>query len=115
MEGIYTMTFRGAADWGMGMLVLRGGTVTGADMAGGLYDGRYIELSEALVLEMKMTVPAGVALVQGTPPQDESYDLNFSFEVSKRAIENSEPVLVILPPGPINVIVKRLRSLEDRR
>jgi hypothetical protein len=59
-DGIYTMTYRGAADWGMGMLVLRRGTVTGADISGCLYDGRYRDDPENLVLELDMTVPADV-------------------------------------------------------
>jgi hypothetical protein len=112
-DGIYTMTYRGAADWGMGMLVLRRGQITGADTAGGLYNGRYIDQSEAIVLEMIMTVPAGVALAQGTPPRDRAYDVQFNARIPKRAIDNAQPVLVELPPGPVNVIVKRLRRLDD--
>jgi hypothetical protein len=100
IDGIYTMTYRGAISWGIGVLVLRRGTVTGADAAGGLYDGRYVEQADNVVLEMKMTVPAGMELVQGTPPQPKPYEVPFNATIPKRAIETSEPVLVPLPPGP---------------
>jgi hypothetical protein len=113
LDGIYTMTFRGSADWGIGMLVLRGGKVTGADAGGALYDGRYVERPDGLLVEMTMTVPAGLSLVQGTPPQAKPYEVPFNALIPKRALENSEPVLVELPPGPVNVIVRRLRSLDD--
>jgi hypothetical protein len=112
-DGIYTMTFRGAADWGMGMLVLRRGAVTGADMAGCLYDGRYRDDPDNLVLELKMTVPAGVTLVQGTQPRSAPYETPFNVSARKRSIESSAPILVQLPPGPVNVIVKCLRKLDD--
>jgi hypothetical protein len=112
-DGIYTMTFRGAVGWGTGMLVLRKGTVTGADAGGALYDGVYEEKPNDIFLDLKMHVPAGVVLVQGTPPRPTPYEVPFKATVPKAAIENSSPVLVQLPPGPINVIVKRLRKLDE--
>jgi hypothetical protein len=112
VDGIYTMTYRGASgDWGMGMLVLRQGVVVGADALGGLYDGRYVETSDGLSVEMEMTVPPGVTLVQGTPPKATAYKVPFSTKISKEALEKSLPVLVQLPPGPVNLIVKRIRTL----
>jgi hypothetical protein len=30
MEGIYSIAFRGASDWGMGVLLFRAGRLTGA-------------------------------------------------------------------------------------
>src|SRR5215471_3431336 len=113
MDGIYAMTFRGALDWGMGMLVLRRGTVTGADASGVLYDGSYSEAAETIFLDVKMTVPPGVTLVVGTPPQPRSYVVPLNAAVSKSFIENSEPILLHLPVGPVNVILRRLRRLED--
>ncbi len=97
----------------MGMLVLRRGTVTGADIGGCLYEGRYAEETDNLVFELNMTVPAGATLVQGTQPRPEPYIVPFKFRAPKRSIENSTPILVQLPPGPVNVIVKCLRPLAD--
>jgi len=113
VDGIYIMSYRGAIGWGLGMLLLRRGIVTGADMLGGLYDGCYEERPDDLVFDLKMTVPAGVILVQGTRPQPKPYDVPFNAVVPKRAIETHEPVLVQLPPGPVNAIFTLLRPLED--
>jgi hypothetical protein len=112
VDGIYTMTYLGASgDWGMGMLVLRQGIVVGADAVGGLYDGRYIETPDSLNVEMAMTVPAGVTLVQGTPARPTAYQVPFNVTIPKASLEKSTPILVQLPPGPVNLIVKRIRAL----
>src|SRR4051812_1698795 len=111
IDGIYSINFRGAVTWGQGMLVLQKGAVTGADAAGVMYQGQYSESNEAIVLDLVMTVPPGALLVQGTPPRATAYNVPFKATVPKTSIENSQPVLVSLPPGPVNVIVKRLREL----
>ena len=112
MDGIYSMTFRGAVGWGMGMLVLRRGKVAGADAQGVRYDGEYSETSDDLRLDLEMVVPPGVSLVQGTPPRPIQYSLPFTATVPRHSIDAASPVLVQLPPGPVNVIVRRLRPLD---
>lgn len=109
-EGIYSITFRGAADWGMGMFILQGGKLTGADAAGVLYDGGYSEQDGQLVLDVTMRVPPGVGLVQGVPPQQKPYDVHFVARIPPEAIETQSPVLLSLPPGPVNVIFRWLRQ-----
>ena len=111
MDGIYAITFRGAADWGTGMLVLKNGTVVGADVSGVLYDGTYSVLGENVVVKFIMTVPPGAALVQGVPARPESYKIPVDTVVPISSFENNNPVLLKLPPGPVNVIFKRLRAL----
>jgi hypothetical protein len=113
MAGIYTLHFRGAAGWGMGLLELRDGIAAGADMAGALYDGTYEETDEDLTLKMHMTVPPGVTLAQGTAPKPVQYSVDFNARIPKGSIESGEPILVDLPPGPLNVIVARLRALPN--
>lgn len=112
-DGIYSIVYRGAVGWGQGMMMLRRGVVTGVDTVGVLYDGRYEENAAALVLTAKMVVPPGVVLVQGTPPRPNSYELAFNAVIPRQAIETSQPVLVELPPGPVNAIFKLLRPLVD--
>lgn len=111
VDGIYSITFRGAADWGLGMLVLREGTVTGADAAGATFDGVYKKDGERVSFNLVMTVPPGVVLVQGTPARPVSYEVQFAASVPIKALDSSEPVLLEMPPGPLNVIFKRLRKL----
>jgi hypothetical protein len=68
MDGIYSVTFRGAVDWGVGMLLLRQGRIVGADVAGVLFDGTYRDINDALAVEVEMTVPPGATLVQELQP-----------------------------------------------
>jgi hypothetical protein len=113
-DGIFTMTYRGVSgDWGMGLLMMRRGTIAGADTTGIIYDGRYTIDQSSLTFQMVMKVPPGVALVQGVPAKPTPYNVQFNASVPLDAIEKSTPVLVQLPPGPVNVILKRLRSLES--
>ncbi len=113
MAGIYTLHFRGAAGWGMGLLELRDGIAAGADVAGALYDGTYEETDVDLTLSMHMTVPPGVTLVQGTAPRPLQYSVDFNAKIPKSSIEAREPILIDLPPGPVNVIIARLRTLPN--
>lgn len=50
IDGIYQITFRGAADWGIGILHLKDRVITGADVGGVLYDGAYSGQGEKLNL-----------------------------------------------------------------
>jgi len=111
VNGIYALTFRGASGLGMGLLELRDGIAAGADAAGATYDGTYVETDQDIRLTLSMTVPPGVALVQGTRPRPVQYSVPFQATFPKTAIETNEPILIDLPPGPVNVIVRRLRTL----
>jgi hypothetical protein len=111
VDGIYAMNFRGAVGWGMGLLELRHGIVAGADVLGVTYDGTYSETEQEIRLDLRLTIPPGVSLVQGTAPRPIEYSVPFQATIPKNAIATSEPILVDLPPGPVNVIVRRLRGL----
>ena len=111
LDGIYSIIFRGRADWGNGMMILQRGVITGADAHGVLYDGSYAEVGTDLHVDFTMTVPPGVTLVQGTPAQAEQYTISARTILPTRALDTGEPVLMELPPGPVNVISRRLRAL----
>lgn len=113
MEGIYSIVFRGEANWGMGMLIFHGGLITGADDGGALYDGTYVERGSNIEMAMVMTVPPGTVLVQGTAAQPTTYTVPINEMFPKSALETNEPVFMDLPPGPVNVIFRRLRSLGE--
>ena len=113
MDGIYSIRFRGAADWGMGLLMFRKGKIVGADVAGVQYDGTYSENEKEIFVQIVMSVPAGVTLVQGYPAQPKAFEVPFEATVAKLAIESSEPILMRLPHGPVNVIFSFLRELND--
>jgi hypothetical protein len=110
-EGIYAINFRGEVGWAMGLLELRDGIVAGADVSGVTYDGTYSETEQDIRLDLTLKVPPGVSLVQGTIVQPAEYSIRFQATIPKHAIETNQPVLLDLPPGPVNVIVRRLRPL----
>jgi hypothetical protein len=110
-DGIYSITFRGAADWGMGVLIFKSGVITGADVGGAVYDGTYTDSDDTILVDVVMHVPAGVDLVQGTPASPAPYTVRFNAQISKSSMRNGDPVLIVLPPGPVNVIFKLLRPL----
>ena len=113
LDGIYSITFRGAVDWGMGMLILRKGLVTGSDFGGVRYDGRYRDLGSAVEINLTMTVPPGATLVEGSPASPTAYTVPVNVTIPITAIDSSQPVLLQLPQGPVNVIFRRLRALSD--
>ena len=113
MEGIYSVTFRGAVEWGMGMLLLRAGSIIGADVAGVLFDGTYRTVDGKMAVNVVMTVPPGAVLVQGTLPRPQAYTVQFDSLVPLHALTDGTPVLLQMPPGPVNVIFKFLRALEE--
>ncbi len=111
IDGIYSLSFRGAASFGVGVIALRDGVAAGADVAGVIYDGTYNETAQDITLDMELTVPPGVSLVQGTAPRSTLYHVPFHATIPKSAIKTNETILVQLPPGPVNVIIRRIRSL----
>jgi hypothetical protein len=111
LDGIYSIVYRGRVDWGTGMIILQNGVITGADAQGGLYDGSYVELGPDLRLDFTITVPPGVTLVQGTPAKPEQCTISARTIFSRSALDSGEPVLMDLPPGPVNVISRRVRAL----
>ncbi|SRR5713226_4193983 len=113
MDGIYSITFRGAIDWGMGMLLLRSGRIVGADVSGVLYDGIFRNHQGMISVNVEMTVPPGATLVQGGPARPQPYKVPFAATLPERALRDGTPVLIQMPPGPVNVIFKFLRALED--
>lgn len=113
MEGIYSMTFRGASDWGMGMLLFKAGRLTGADTGGVLYDGTYQDANGVVTIDAELTVPPGSTLVQGVPAKPVAYKVPFKAQMPRPALLSGQPVLIQLPPGPVNVIFKLLRGLEQ--
>ncbi|MEK9285683.1 hypothetical protein MTR72_39855 [Bradyrhizobium sp. ISRA442] len=112
MDGIYSITYRGASDWGMGMLLFKAGCLTGADVGGVLYDGTYRDAQGLVTVDAEMTVPPGATLAQGIPARPVAYKLPFKAEVPREALQDGRPVLIQLPVGPVNVIFKFLRGLD---
>lgn len=100
-------------DWGIGMLVLRNGAITGVDSGGVFYDGHYRESQCEVEIDMTMTVPPGVMLVQGTAARPTTYRIPYCGRIRKSDISENRTVTLDLPQGLVNVIFCKLRELND--
>lgn len=113
IDGIYSITFRGAADWGIGLLILQNGVITGVDVGGVQYDGVFSEEASSIKIDLTLTVPPGVSLVQGTPAQPTEFTVSISDSLPVSALDSNQPVTLKMPIGPVNVIFQRLRVLSN--
>ena len=110
-EGFYSITFMGTAgNVGVGVLVLDTGFIVGVDIGGVRYDGeyKYNPKTEMLDADVTLTVPPGVPLVTGIPPQNKEW--SFTFQVSFPRETPQTPILVQTPTGPVNVVIRFLRG-----
>jgi len=111
VEGFYAVYYTGVAGFGHAVLVIKDGIVTGADVTGGVYDGKF-KVSDVggVSIEVTLTVPAGTTLVTGqTLPTP--YSQTIKAELSAN-FASGQPVPVQTPLGPVNAIFKKLRSLQ---
>lgn len=105
LDGFYQIVFAGTADQGAGIVVFEAGTISGVDAGGVKYEGAYSynDQTDRFDATIKMSVPAGVALVQGTPPQPSPYDLSFQAALPSD-LGAGTPIRFDLPLlGPVNV------------
>jgi hypothetical protein len=112
-EGMYSVEFQGVAGRGLAALVLTGGRVFGSD-GGVLYDGNYQPNPSRpgyVDAKVHLTVPPGISLVQGIPPQPMTYgfDLGCTF-----AVRGKTSVTVQTPYGPVQGTVSFLRDVPTR-
>lgn len=111
MEGFYAVYYTGVAGFGHAVLVIKDGIVTGADVTGGVYDGKFtVSGSGGISIEVTLTVPAGTTLVTGqTFPSPYSQTIKADLPEN---FANGQPVPVQTPLGPVNAIFKKLRNLQ---
>lgn len=112
-DGFYAGYFTGKDGNGLGLLVFRGGVLTGVDAAGVHFDGTYHVEAESGAVEGEVTVnaPPGGTLLQGVPtgPSGLTYKTTFRFPVDV----DSQPFLRIDTAfGPVNVKLQKLRGLS---
>ena len=112
VNGYYSIYFTGLAGTGFGILVLKGGIITGVDATGSTYDGQYQldDKQEALSGKVILKAPPGTKLVTGASAGSEpgmwEIPLNLPSDLG-----SGEPLSIKTPTGPINVIFRKLREL----
>jgi hypothetical protein len=83
----------------------------GADVSGGLYDGKYVPNADKRHVDatLKLTMPAGVALVTGAPASQQTSTQEFP--LSLPADLDEKTIQVQTPTGPVNFKFKKIREL----
>jgi hypothetical protein len=115
IDGIYSIAFTGRAGSGFGMLALFNSIVAGADIAGAVYDGTYLENTTAgcIDFDVKMMAPAGLAPVQTGEPLTSPMELPIAVSLPAD-LGGEQPVLVRTQLGPVNMVFRKIRDLPTR-
>lgn len=113
LDGFYALFYTGKISSGFAMIVLRNGIVTGADVSGGLYDGKYTINADKLTVDgtMKLTMPPGIPLVTGAPASPQTSSQEFPFSLP--ADFNEKTVQVQTPTGPVNLRFRKIRDFPS--
>lgn len=111
-NSIYTVYITGTSGNSIAMLIFLNGTISGADIGGGIYDGTYNEIDGGQFIEGRIlfTLPINVSSVVGIPPQSEPT----SFEVPIRLpsnLDHDQIYRIETPAGPINTRFIKTRDL----
>jgi predicted transcriptional regulator len=112
-DGMYEISYSGRSGYGTCVLILMSGQVFGHD-GGVLYDGTYEPDTDdpALMnLKLQLTVPPGVALVQGVPAQPAEYKFPLNVTVPARGTANLK---VVTPYGPVSCSMRFVRRLPEQ-
>ncbi len=111
IDGYYAGYFAGRAGNGLALLTLSNGKLVGVDAAGTQFDGRY-ELHDdtgAIALDICVSAPPGIMLVQGQSTGEEGFDYHLATEV-KISVLDGAVVRIETPIGPLNMRLQKLRS-----
>jgi hypothetical protein len=113
MNGFYAIYYTGATGSGVGVLAIKDGIISGADMAGGVYNGTYVvnEASGQGDANLQMTFPPGASLVTGAlaGTQPLTLQMNATLPVN---LGNGQPVPLQTPTGAVNVIFRKIREFS---
>jgi len=112
LEGIYTAYFTGATGNSTGMFIFQSGVITGADVGGGRYDGKYSFSDDGTRIrgDVKFSLPVGNSTITGfaaeTTPIVVEMALDLPAEFNRHDVHRIET-----PLGPINAKFEKIRGL----
>lgn len=112
VDGIYAGYFTGVAGVSLGIFLFTGGTVAGADIGDGIYDGEYslTDDSRGIAVRLRFTLPIGSASVTGAAAQNEpiAYEINTTLP---HPINPDEVLSIETPNGFVNAKFRKIRDL----
>lgn len=109
-EGYYVVRYQTPGDWGMGMLVLDTGVVTGVDIAGAKIDGAYAynQRTDMIDIDVVWEATQTTTLVQGqTVPAGFSFPIRIS--VSNKIKEKASGD-ISTPMGSLKLEIWKVRD-----
>lgn len=111
LNGFYAIYFTGVTGSGIGIIAASNGVLSGADAAGGIYDGTYQQnaTTKQYDAKIKLTVPPGTSLVTGALAGTQPMSIDI-VTILPENLGNNHPVTIDTPTGKVNVIFKKLRD-----
>lgn len=114
IDGVYAAYMTGASAQGFAMFLFQNGIIVGADPLGVLFDGEYLTGADAGPITGKVTVrvPPNGTVIQGVTsgPSGMTYEVPLTLV---REFEQLDFLKIETPLGPVNVKLKKLRSLKE--
>lgn len=112
IDGFYAAYLTGASGQGFAILVLRKGTIVGADAFGVQYDGTYKDIDNGYAVKLSFSIPPNTSLIQG---------VSTGAQIETSEIELQLPADFLAQPfirfdekhGPVNAKLVKLRDLND--
>jgi len=112
IDGVYAAYMTGASGQGFAMFVFQNGSIVGADPLGVLFDGEYSPCPDSGPITGKVTVqvPPNGTVIQGVTsgPSGMTYEVPLTLV---REFEQLDFIKIETPLGPVNIKLKKLRSL----
>ncbi|MBC8128834.1 MAG: hypothetical protein H7Y08_00765 [Rhizobiaceae bacterium] len=109
MSAIYRMNYSGRNGGAGGVIYLGHSAIAGADQAGTVYEGSYVEENGRMRVSLNLTVPAGTKLASGKEvhqatvmPMTGEFPLNFA---------NGQKLTMFIWGNPVNVAFEKIRDL----
>lgn len=111
IDGFYAVYYTGVTGSGIAVLVINNGTIVGADMAGGRYDGTYSESPTTGFYDakIKITMPPGTALVTGVLAGPQPLIMEMAITLPAN-LGGEQPIRMETQTGPVNAIFRKLRD-----
>jgi hypothetical protein len=110
-NGLYTISYTGAAGFGIASCMFLNGEVHGTDAAGGKYHGTYKVAEGKVFGTINLDVPANVPLVTGAvSPIALTIPFDFSMPAGMKD-DQTVMITVKLPTGAVNANVTKVKTL----
>lgn len=106
MSAFYTMNYLGGTGIGAGALYIGKGTIVGADVAGGRYQGTYREEGGRILADITLSMPQGGVLVTGQQiPAGARIPLKANWP---SAFANGDAMAIAVPGGTVSVTLQKV-------